>query len=655
MKLTAYSETGKLYIKYKNDVFNVESDNDEELCILINRFADSNDLSQFSEVEKVTINDVLISIGYDKNKPHIFYSNVAIGNMQSIKKTEFEKTDKPKIFFLSNLNIDGITSYFSNIKQSVGIIDFIDHYLVTPLMDDNVPCLDCVIKRFVQLNHETYKYLSLFQNAKMEKTEEYLFEYLYNLAHIQITSNSREAIIINKWTHRTIYSEVIPVEGCPKCFSMERKHLNSISIDKYAGVLQDSGKRAFSPDSALTMLINSVKPLGPVLGLDESTAVDKLEIPVYHSLAARNRNAATSPHNGGKGLDSVQAKCSAIGEAIERYSSELFGNEYVITSSYEKLIENKNAALNPMELLPDENYTYPYKPNKEYEWVESKRLHDSKDILIPANIVFFEYRPKRIEMQFMPQSTTGLASGLTIEDAILQGLIEIIERDSYLVYFRKQLNCANVILDNIYNSNLKNLILRLNGKGIICHLKFLKNETDVIVIHCVSEDKSGEFPVFTHGVGASTNPEIACIRAITEAVQMRVSQIEVANNYKQFAGNMDYIPYMTWGRGEKNRIGTLLTESSDSKINLSEIISMEFDSISDEIFYIENQLHTRGYETYVCNLSRDDCCCKVVRVVVPGYQDGIYTNLHKTKRFTELPLFLNQNCREGLFEEGIFT
>lgn len=287
--------------------------------------------------------------------------------------------------------------------------------------------------------------------------------------------------------------------------------------------------------------------------------------------------------------------------------------------------------------------------------MEGKKISTNETYIIPANVVFFLYDPIEVDKQFIPQSTTGLSAGMTIEDAILQGLCETIERDSYIVYYRNQLKTQTVKLDSIKNSNLLNLINELSLKNIKIHIKYLKNETQVYVMHCVTEDVSGEFPIYTHGVGASTNPEVAIIRAITEAIQMRVSQIEVNKNYEQFKDDSSFEAYMTWGNGDKLKVGNLLHEDGDEIVLLSSLKFSNYSSLKEEILDIVNTLDKSGYDVYVCNLSRNDTPAYVVRVIIPGYQDGIHAFNRITHRMKKLPELLNQDCRVPLFDEVLFT
>lgn len=258
-------------------------------------------------------------------------------------------------------------------------------------------------------------------------------------------------------------------------------------------------------------------------------------------------------------------------------------------------------------------------------------------------------------MQFIPQSTTGLSAGMTIEDATLQGLCEIIERDSYIVYYRNQLRAQTIKLDKVCNSNLSSLISELDSKNVKLHLKYLKNETQVYVVHCVTEDINGEFPIFTHGVGASTNPEIAIIRAVTEAIQMRVSQIEVNRHIEQFREDSSFEAYIAWGNGESNKVGNLLHKNGDEIVRLSELDYKQYSSIKEEILEIVKVIEDNRYEVYVCNLSRKDSPANVVRVIIPGYQDGIHAFNRITKRMTLLPQYLKQERRKPLFDATLFT
>lgn len=552
------------------------------------------------------------------------------------------------------MSIKNLKEYFPKISNAVGIINFENYYVITHVLMEGVACLRCLVDRVVESNSEIYQYDHILYRNDCGEIPKEDFEFLYKIAVSQIENQGKKVILLNKWNWNVIYSEIIPKEGCSFCYNSGVKNLDDVYLSEQSYIAQDSGKRVYTAEKTLEILKQSLNPLGPVIDLVPSSNVDKLNISVFQSEASAIAIKSNISHNGGKGLDMIQAQCSAIAESIERYSANMFGNEYIIQESYSGMKQRYDNVLDPKLFEIDPNYPYVYSENKVIEWVETRRLKDNQSFWIPANAVFFQYIPMRKEMQFLPQSTTGLSTGLTIEDAVLQGLMEVIERDAYIIYYRNQLMCDSIVLDNFKNTHLKMLLMNLETHNIKVHLKYLRNETSVHVIHCVTEDLNKEFPIFTHGAGASTDPEIAIIRAITEAIQMRISQIEVNNNIEQFQGDESYVPYITWGNGEKEKIGCFLQHEGDPMIKLSQLEESQFNSLKEEILYIVRELSDIGYDVYTCNLSREDCSAKVVRVIVPGYQDGVHSSTRITKRMEMLPKYLGQKVRVPLFSEALF-
>lgn len=391
----------------------------------------------------------------------------------------------------------------------------------------------------------------------------------------------------------------------------------------------ENGIRLLLATEAMSKVKGTIGPFSPVQEINDITHEDRFSIPVFQSLMSLSSQEELNVYGtqGGKGLAKEQAYMSAYGEAIERYCARMREFDVCIEGSFNHLRE-KHQLLDPNSLCLDPNYPYRYSDDKVIDWVEGVNLLNGSKILIPANIVFFLYEPEDETKQFLPQETTGLAAGQSITEAVLQGITEVIERDAYIIHARNM--CFSSTLNLSSNSSILDLSDKLKIDGITLHLKYLKNDSPLHVIHCVTEDEKNNFPIFTHGVGASLNPYIAANRAITECFQLRPSQIAFKNMEKDSEN-----AYIAWGNGDKSRLNNFL--NNDSFQMIDDLENFSSGDMKKDIEIILEELMKNGYAAYAVNLSRRSTPLNVVRIIVPGYQPLDNTLRRKSSRMNELP------------------
>lgn len=376
-------------------------------------------------------------------------------------------------------------------------------------------------------------------------------------------------------------------------------------------------------------LENYVGRFSPIFNLVELTDIDNLGIPVFQCESARNLEELEFSIHGGKGFTRNQAKYSAIGESLERYSARLFGYENLITGTYDNL-SKKYRVVDPTTLTLDRNYVNPYSPKKQYEWIHAKNLTDGNGYLITANSVFFPYnRPQELMMH--SQSTTGISSGLNLEECVLQGILEIIERDAYSITHKANLQKEEIIIDNKEDEVINKLLQILQENNLKAHLKLLNHCFNTYVVHCVLEGSS--YPFYTHGSGAALDINTAIKRAIIESIQLRVSQLLLKEEVEDF--NDDNV-YIQWGKGNKSYCEIFL--NSDGKhdyVYSSQLRDYSSGDFKVDIDNIIKELKRDGYNVYCINLSRKDAGFNCVRVIIPGFQDIDNYNTRDTMRLKE--------------------
>jgi len=139
--------------------------------------------------------------------------------------------------------------------------------------------------------------------------------------------------------------------------------------------------------------------------------------------------------NGSTSIVRDQAAAGAVGEAIERYACRLVPYGDLVRGTYRSLARK---ALDPrLTVLYDvEQHArrrFPYRrfdPDEPISWVEAHCLTTDTACLLPAVSAYMADVDENDRRPLVQQTTNGLACGNTVEEAVLAGLTEVVERDA---------------------------------------------------------------------------------------------------------------------------------------------------------------------------------------------------------------------------------
>ncbi len=375
---------------------------------------------------------------------------------------------------------------------------------------------------------------------------------------------------------------------------------------------KNTGIRTIPTQETLDRVIPILDKAG--LGKPENiTDKDNLGIPVFS--IDRQKTALGKPkYYNGKGATVEQAEASAIMEAIERYSAEQQESDEVVYGTYSQAKEIMET-VNPVDLILPLRVLDHYNKQTEIAWVEAFEMFRGCPIWVPACAVYYPYYPDD-DLQLFSFHTNGLASGNTIEEAILHALFEDIERDAWSIAEYKDYTNADVLIRD-ENSIPAQLIKKFNDQGIEIHLKDLTSDIGVTTIGAAADDTRTKDPeLLTIGVGTHLNPEIAAIRAITEVAQSRTTHkhgMKINAQLQKVTQDMGYekikkVNHMWFGENPK-------------KVYLEDMEDKSTDYVLDDIEIVLQSLMDAGFDQVICaDLTRPELGVPSVRMIVPGLE-----------------------------------
>ena len=396
----------------------------------------------------------------------------------------------------------------------------------------------------------------------------------------------------------------------------------------------DGGYRTCRPEQTLQTYARHISPITGVVGeLRRLSETDNDLVHVYlasHYLPSANVDELRlSLHNksAGKGRTDSQAKASGLCEAIERYSAIYTGDEYRLTGRYADLADT---AIHPRDLLHFSLTQYeqrqkfsqrvpsadripdPFDETKAIEWVLAWSLTKQTFRHVPLAYCYYGY-PLPPGHQFCWADSNGSAAGNTIEEAILQGWLELVERDSVAMWWYNRLSRPGVDLDSFgdaYLPVLRDYYQTLNRELWALDLTA---DLDIPTFTAISRrtDQASEDIIL--GFGAHIDPKIALLRAVTEVNQKLPTQPSTERAKKAAADPTGWEASATLDNQSYLKPAKHL-----SSRQLADYAYQSRDDLQADVEWCVNQAAKQDLETLVVNQTRPDIGLPVVKVIVPG-------------------------------------
>ena len=351
--------------------------------------------------------------------------------------------------------------------------------------------------------------------------------------------------------------------------------------------------------------------------ITEITHLDRVKIPVFSSIRPTAQSGGVSVY-AGKGATVEQARASAMMEGFERYSAEKqdIDQEKISISAYNEI--KNESVLNPNDLLLPKSFENQNIEMQKLEWIEAEEIISESPILVPANAVFHPYIPNReikpSAMAMFKGNTNGLASGNVIEEAVLHGIFEVVERDAWSIFELTKRNKKQIDLDTIENETVSELVEKFTSQGIKIKLMDITADLKIPTIVASADDTVlKDAALLTLGVGTHLNPEIAAIRALSEVAQSRATQIHGTREDTVRADFMRKAGYENMKRTNKDYF-----VEEDEKINLSDIENKITGSIKRDIEVSIEEVQKAGLDKVIYyDLTREEIGVNVARVIIP--------------------------------------
>jgi ribosomal protein S12 methylthiotransferase accessory factor len=342
------------------------------------------------------------------------------------------------------------------------------------------------------------------------------------------------------------------------------------------------------------------------------TGLDRTGVPV---VMVCRPNARSSAVFNGKGVDIASAKASGLMEAAETWHAEHVRAPLRLATYAEMLEDYPVVDVGGLPRLPDKDFD----PHLPVLWAEGLNLMDGGRVWAPFEVVHADFRVSGPPASgALAMSTNGLASGNCFSEAVRHGLCELIERDATSLW--RQLSPRNQAEARL------NLATVDDPKSLAILELLAKAELDVAVwdvttdvgpptFQCYVVDRTGESG--HHGVGAACHlrREVAFLRTILEAAQVRTTYI--------IGSREDIEPgdYAHATLRRRNAEARALMGNSVGRRDFRSVVGARFETAEAEVEQLLDQLRSVGLRQAIAvDLTRPEIGISVVRMIVPGLE-----------------------------------
>ena len=159
------------------------------------------------------------------------------------------------------------------------------------------------------------------------------------------------------------------------------------------------------------------------------------------------------PGGSGYAATADAARAAALGEAIERYAASEQPSRAVLAAAGDlaDAIEPERFSLFTAEQLAAPGFPFvAFTRATRIRWVDGHSLRDGRRVLVPAQLVYLRWGElAEGEERIGYATSSGLACGECFESAALAALLELVERDAFLVAWRARLSLPRLTADGV--------------------------------------------------------------------------------------------------------------------------------------------------------------------------------------------------------------
>lgn len=376
-------------------------------------------------------------------------------------------------------------------------------------------------------------------------------------------------------------------------------------------VLSDAFKRytfdqdkVFTPEETVRRFREKLKVVDLDI-LEETVRIDngRLDIPIYFSVCGRDAEEIIGTKKQmGKGGTPQQSEASAVMELAERFSffsfcknqNNFFVEEY--RNLKERALPFESIALSVHDNSDELEVAKEIFSALPLKWTWGFNLTRQEEVLIPFNWFY------------TINEFNGPSAGNCVEEALSQGICEIIERHVSSVISRSRLKRSAINIDSVTDPLVLEMIKKFSSAGVKLFISDFSLDTGIPSVGAMAYDPS-TFPEKSEIVwtaGTTPDPQKALSRALTETAQLagdfNTSSNYVASGLPKFK-DLDEADFVI---------------HPESEIDITRLPNLSHDNIKVEVENCISALSRIGMEVIVINTTHPQLEIPAFYTIIPG-------------------------------------
>ncbi len=335
-------------------------------------------------------------------------------------------------------------------------------------------------------------------------------------------------------------------------------------------------------------------------------------------------------NGGGSGMSREQAIGAAVGEAVERYSASYVSSTRLVHATATEL---GGRAVDPASfgLFADAQYACPAFPFERFTadtripWIDGVDLETGEPAWIPAELVYLSDLDSPDGVRIGYATSSGLACGVSFDEALERALLELLERDAFMIAWWRRLSLPR--LDWSRHEWMEAVDRRYFAPtGLVYMALDLSWVHDLPIVAGVVRGAPGSGAALGVGAAANSSIEQAWWRALAEAFASRSAcrklrllepERRYADDGSDVVGFDDHIRF--YGDDDRAQIASSLWSSAETR-RPAHAAALP-DDPNERRGVILERIRRAGSRAFAIDVTAPDVASgglHVVRAVAPG-------------------------------------
>ncbi|RBM14389.1 TOMM precursor leader peptide-binding protein [Streptomyces sp. PT12] len=321
---------------------------------------------------------------------------------------------------------------------------------------------------------------------------------------------------------------VLPEPLCPHCVTprpdtAERASWPTAAVPKSAAGRYRSRPAASYPLPEAALANPVCGALGARTHLNPASTTTA---PVSGSNFVRGYAGLTDVTWSGQADRYAASRTLAFLEGLERYAGTHARRGLLpVSGSFHALVarEGRDAVLDPAtcgfyapETYRDDPMVDPFDPDREIPWFWGRSLREGRPVLVPARLV--HYSAGVAADNFVFECSNGCATGGSPVEAALFGLLELIERDAFLLTWYGRRPPTRLDLASTTDPGVRGMLDRAALLGYDVHAFDTRSDLPIPVVTGLAVRRDGGPGLLSFGAAAGFDPARAVADALSEVL-----------------------------------------------------------------------------------------------------------------------------------------